>query len=104
MSYRWLNGPAFIATALAEWARDHRIDLDFIQPGKPAQNSYVKRFNRTCRDEVLNLHVFRTLTGFCSVSEAADERSAGDPGHFSNSLDDRLPFVPGLDCHTTDCM
>ena len=95
MSYGWLNGPAFIATALAEWARDHRIDLDFIQPGKPAQNSYVKRFN---------LYVFRTLTGFCSVSEAADERSAGDPGHFSNSLDDRLPFVPGLDCHTTDCM
>lgn len=46
-------GPEFISTALAEWAEDHRIDLDFIQPGKPAQNSYVERFNRTYRDEVL---------------------------------------------------
>ena len=50
-------GPEFISTALAEWTEDHSIDLDFIQPSKPTQNSYVERFNRTYRDEVLNMHV-----------------------------------------------
>lgn len=52
------NGPEFISAALAEWAEDHSIDLDFIQPGKPTQNSYVERFNRTYRDEVLNMYFF----------------------------------------------
>ena len=63
------NGPEFISAALAEWAEDHSIDLDFIQPGKPTQNSYVERFNRTYRDEVLNMYVFRTLKEVREVTE-----------------------------------
>ncbi|WP_035415827.1 IS3 family transposase, partial [Ferrimonas kyonanensis] len=55
------NGPEFISAALAEWAEDHGIQLDFIKPGKPTQNSYVERFNRTYRDEILNMYVFKTL-------------------------------------------
>jgi putative transposase len=42
---------------LADWAEEHAIDLEFIQPGKPMQNSYVERFNRTFRDEILNMYV-----------------------------------------------
>ncbi|MCW8194509.1 IS3 family transposase [Proteobacteria bacterium 005FR1] len=56
------NGPEFISTALAEWADEHRIELEFIKPGKPTQNSFVERFNRTYRDEILNMYAFRTLT------------------------------------------
>jgi len=48
------NGPEFISKTLADWAEEHAIDLKFIQPGKPMQNSYVERFNRTYRDEILN--------------------------------------------------
>lgn len=55
------NGPEFISTALAEWAEEHCIELDFIEPGKPTQNSFIERFNRTYRDEVLNMYVFKTL-------------------------------------------
>lgn len=55
------NGPEFISTALAEWAEEHDVELEFIKPGKPTQNSYVERFNRTYRDEILNMYVFRTL-------------------------------------------
>ena len=49
------NGPEFISSTLADWAEEHAIDLEFIQPGKPTQNSYVERFNRTYRDEILNM-------------------------------------------------
>lgn len=56
------NGPELTSVRLAAWAEEHRIQLEFIQPGKPTQNSYIERFNRTYREEVLDMYVFRTLT------------------------------------------
>ena len=55
------NGPEFLSEALARWAHRHGVELRFIQPGKPMQNGYVERFNRTYREEVLNCYVFETL-------------------------------------------
>ena len=55
------NGPEFVSVVLAGWAEDHNVQLEFIQPGRPMQNSYIERFNRTYRDEVLNLYLFRSL-------------------------------------------
>lgn len=55
------NGPEFISAAIADWAEQHEIELEFIQKGKPTQNSHVERFNRTYRDEILNMYVFKTL-------------------------------------------
>ena len=63
------NGPEFISAALAEWAEEHGIELEFIKPGKPTQNSYVERFNRTYRDEILNMYVFRTLNEVREITE-----------------------------------
>ncbi len=37
------------------------IKLKFIQPGKPTQNSRVKRFNGSMRKEFLNAYIFDTL-------------------------------------------
>ena len=63
------NGPEFISNTLADWAEEQAIDLEFIQPGKPMQNSYVERFNRTFRDEILNIYVFKTLSEVRAITE-----------------------------------
>ncbi len=55
------NGPELVSIVLAGWAEDHGMHLDVIQPGKPTQNSYVERFNRTYCDEILDLYLFSSL-------------------------------------------
>lgn len=37
------------------------IQLDYIQPGKPQQNAYVERYNRTVRHEWLEMDEFATI-------------------------------------------
>jgi len=55
------NGPENIAQVMIDWAEKNRITLMYIQPGKPTQNAYVERFNRTVRHEWLDLHDFETV-------------------------------------------
>jgi putative transposase len=55
------NGPELISDALAKWASKNGVKLLFIQPGRPMQNGFIERFNRTYRQEVLNCYVFETL-------------------------------------------
>ena len=55
------NGPEFIAQALEDWASEHHVTLAFIEPGKPAQNGYVERFNRTYREDILDAYLFSSV-------------------------------------------
>lgn len=55
------NGPEFIATVLADWAQQHGVKLEFIEPGRPMQNGFIERFNRSYREGVLDMYVFRNL-------------------------------------------
>jgi putative transposase len=59
--FRMYYGPEFVSDALERWARQHGVELAFIQPGRPMQNGIVERFNRTYREEVLDCYVFETL-------------------------------------------
>jgi putative transposase len=55
------NGPEFVAATLADWAQAHGVELEFIQPGWSMQNGFIERFNRSNREAVLNIYVFKTL-------------------------------------------
>jgi putative transposase len=55
------NGPELISVTLADWAGQHRVMLEFIKPGKPMQNGFIERFNRSYREAVLDMYVFQSL-------------------------------------------
>ena len=45
------NGPELTAEAFVEWCAAQGIAIGYIQPGKPDQNAFIERFNRTFREE-----------------------------------------------------
>ncbi len=55
------NGPELLSTPFVAWCEENSVELRYIQPGKPNQNAYVERFNRTYRDEVLSSYLFDDL-------------------------------------------
>ena len=55
------NGPEFTSSEFTDWAKSHGIYVDFIKPGSPYQNGYIERFNRTYREDVLDLYLFSNL-------------------------------------------
>lgn len=63
------NGPELISHELAKWAADQHITLQFIQKGRPTQNAYIERFNRTYRQGVLDCYVFNTLDEVRAITE-----------------------------------
>ena len=58
------NGPEFISQKLDFWCKDNKIDLTFIQPGKPMQNGFVERFNGSFRKELFNAMFLRRFLRF----------------------------------------
>ena len=41
------NGPEFLGETFTAWAKDAGMAIQYHQPGKPNQNAYIERFNRT---------------------------------------------------------
>jgi putative transposase len=55
------NGPEYVSASVQNWANENEIKIQFIQPGKPQQNAFVERFNRTVRYEWLSQHDWADL-------------------------------------------
>ena len=71
------------------WAEEAGMTIRYIQPGQPNQNAYIERFNKTYREEALNLYLFRDLaevreTTYCWMIEYNEERP-------HDSLGDKTP-------------
>lgn len=52
------QGPEFTCRALDQWAFEHGVGLQLIQPGKLTQNGFIESFNERFCDECLNEHKF----------------------------------------------
>ena len=55
------NGLESISGSIQNWASEAGIAFQYIQPGKPQQNAYVERFNRTVRYEWLSQYYWGDL-------------------------------------------
>lgn len=64
------NRPENISSHFKSWAKLHQISIRYIQLGKPAQNAYIERFNRTFREGILDMYQFDNLQ---EVRDITDE-------------------------------
>ena len=48
------NGPELTAHVFVDWCDRRGLARLYIQPGKPVQNAFIERLNRTYREEVLD--------------------------------------------------
>jgi putative transposase len=50
------------------WCAERAIKLRYTQSGKPEENTFIERFNRTYRIEVLNSSMFEPLDQVRAIS------------------------------------
>lgn len=68
-AFRLDNGPELTAQVFTDWCHEHEIALRYIQPGKPDQNAFIERFNRSYREEILDVYIFTAISEVQAVSD-----------------------------------
>jgi putative transposase len=64
------HGPEFVCDAVRRWCEQKKVELDYIEPGKPMQNGHIESFNGKLRDECLNTHWFTSLRQARNIIES----------------------------------
>ena len=83
------NGPEFIAKAFQQYCYG-KVDIQYIQPGKPTQNAYIERLNRHFREDVLDAYLFDNLDQVNILAE--DWRQDYNRNHPHKSLGRKSPW------------
>jgi putative transposase len=63
------NGPELTADKFTDWAKEHGIELRFVQPGKPKQKAVIERLNHRFHEALLDAWHFNAIS---EVQTAAD--------------------------------
>lgn len=86
LSIRCDNGPEFTSFCFQQWAEDKGIEIKYIQPGKPNQNGFIERFNRTYREDILDAYIFTSLEQLQIITESwIDDYNISHPHQSLNS-------------------
>ena len=85
------NGPEFMAKVFVQWCKEHQVQIQYIQPGKPVQNAYIERFNRLYREDVLDAYLFESLFQVRMLSE--QWKKDYNLNHPHQSLDRKSPLA-----------
>jgi putative transposase len=91
------NGPELTAEAFVDWCGAQRITIGYIQPAKPDQNVFIERFNRTFREEVLDVLLFDSLDRVQEITDAWLATYNTERPHDSLGQVPALTFLPRLD-------
>jgi putative transposase len=70
------------------------VAIHYIQPGKPDQNAYVERFNRSYRTEVLNAHLFESVAELRALTDTWLRIYNSERPHDSLGRVPPLTFLP----------
>ena len=89
-SLRTDNGPEFISKRFQLWMKEKGIKWVNIRKGKPQENCFIERFNRTAREDLFNANIFVSL-------EDASEKAAEFKEEYNNkrpheSLNNKTPL------------
>ena len=84
------NGPEFTSEYYTKWMKRMHVEPIYIQPGQPAQNGYIERFNRTYREDVLDRYLFDEIRQAQVLSEEWQEDY--NYGHPHQSLGGMTPI------------
>jgi putative transposase len=63
------NGAEFTSKTFTQWCLDRHVEIQYIQPGKPVQNAFIERFNRTYREDILDAYIFDHINEVKQLSE-----------------------------------
>jgi putative transposase len=88
------NGPEFTAQPFVDWCAEYRVATHYIQPGKPDQNAYIERFNRSYRTEVLNAHLFESVAELRALTDTWLRIYNSERPHDSLGRVPPLTFLP----------
>jgi putative transposase len=97
------NGPENISHHFQNWAKSHGIVVQYIQPGKPAQNAYIERFNRSYREAVLDMYLFQNIQEAQNITNVWIKHYNEERPH--EALDNQSPrsFINQLNQHFSSC-
>ena len=91
------GGPEMTSDLFVCWAEERNIQFRYIKLGKPNQNSYVERFNKSVKAEVLNAWMFHSLEQAHEVTEDWREDYNGIRRHESLGYRPSEAYLPKFD-------
>ena len=90
-SIRSDNSSEFTSHQMADFCKSKQIEQWFIQPGKPSQNGYIERFNRTYREDILDAYLFEDMNSLNVLSQ--QWKDTYNQGHPHQSLGGMSPLA-----------